>query len=95
MLELETSLVTERNRRRELRLRLERQAQEYQVALAEADQTLLHTQQELDKVGIHSGRHALVRNIYISICSDDCTYRSRHHMRGGALIGFMEVRVHA
>lgn len=50
MTALEATLETERSRCHDLRMRLERQTREHHLAMTEADQRLLHTQQELEKV---------------------------------------------
>lgn len=52
---LEATLAAEKSHCQDLRVRLERQTREHQVALAEADQRLLHTQEELDKVRTNEG----------------------------------------
>ncbi|CAM9946286.1 unnamed protein product [Ectocarpus sp. 12 AP-2014] len=46
---LEVTLAAEKSHCQDLRLKLERQTREHQVALADVDQRLLQTQQELDK----------------------------------------------
>lgn len=50
MATVEASLKAERSRCQDIRVRLERQTREHQVALTNAEERLLHNQQELDKV---------------------------------------------
>ncbi|CAM9362196.1 unnamed protein product, partial [Pylaiella littoralis] len=47
---LKATLAAEKSHCQDIRMRLERQTREHQAALAEADQKLLQTQEELDKV---------------------------------------------
>lgn len=53
---LEATLAAEKNHCQDIRMRLERQTREHQAALAEADQRLLQTQEELDKVRVKKRR---------------------------------------
>lgn len=50
MAAVEATLNAERARCQEFRMRLERQTHEHQVALTNAEERLLNTHQELDKV---------------------------------------------
>lgn len=53
---LEATLAAEKGHCQDIRMRLERQTREHQAALAETDQRLLHTQEELDKVRANERR---------------------------------------
>lgn len=56
MATVEASLKAERSRCQDLRVRLESQTREHQVALTNAEERLLHNQLELDKVRSGWGR---------------------------------------
>lgn len=51
MAAVEATLRAEKSRCQDLRARVERQAREHQLSLAEANKQMLQTQQQLDKVG--------------------------------------------
>lgn len=55
---LEATLAAEKSHCQDIRMRLERQTREHQAALAEADQRLLQTQEELDKVIVNKRRQS-------------------------------------
>lgn len=50
---LESKLGAERSRCQDLRVRLERQTYKHHLLLAESNERMLHTQQQLDKVRLN------------------------------------------
>jgi len=67
-------------------MRLERQTREHHVALAEADQKLLQTQEELDKVGTNQGEMVSGREMIRS-------YRRRTPTSSAVVRSYLEGQV--
>lgn len=63
MATVEATLKAERIRCQDMRVRLERQTREHQVALTNAEERLLHNQQELDKVRSGWGGVSKIRRL--------------------------------
>lgn len=65
---LEATLAAEKSHCQDIRMRLERQTREHQVALAEADQRLLQTQEELDKVRTNENEGGGLKRVLRAAC---------------------------